>query len=369
MKTAFRTKFNCGVICLLAPLCMLQARAQSDVSSDNNFLAKLQDLAPPVIRQCMIDKVKQLPHDEIASKAVHSRDAIPSDEAQAKFAVEYLSETCFSSLDIDPSPEKRDPWRSPRAFIDALQNHVLLESYDLRKLQVLVNAYNQHQDCLFGLVQPCVFKNAKEQLLLPRKMLHETKKTDFDFADITYPPRGYSQIKIIETTGLFVLAITLTDQSHTSAVDNGADRFKTVLFRQGDMSIASEHDARYLDLSERAISVLSEGAHADCQGTHYGDHLIVFDGATSSEIGRTRLPDGVLEIEPQEPFREGSFQLRVRGQQLMADPRGENCELPYWANHFDYRFRFRCDVQKKKCQVEKHLIRTYQSCANVGVCD
>ena len=84
---------------------MLQACAQTDASSNKKLLSKLQKIAPPIIRPCIIDRVKQLPPGEIAKKAAHDRNATQSDDhAQAQFSVEYLSETCFSNLDIDPSP-------------------------------------------------------------------------------------------------------------------------------------------------------------------------------------------------------------------------------------------------------------------------
>ena len=349
---------------------MLQACALADTSSDKHFLAKLQEVAPPVIRQCIIERAKLLPAGEIADKAAHYRDATNSDEVtQAQFAVRYLSESCFSNLDIDPPPENGNPWRSPQAFIVALQNHVLLESYDLGRLQEVVDAYNLHQDCLFGLLQPCVSMDNRGQLLPTRKMLGKTEQTEFNFPDVGVSPRGHTQIRLIATEGLFILAITLTERSHTPAVDDGANHFKTVLFRQADMSVVSQYDALYLDLPERVLSVLSEGAQTDCMGTRYGEYLIIVDGATSGEVGRIRLPDGVQRIEPQGPSRKGRLQLRVHGQKIVDDPREERCEFPSWAKHYDFRYTLHCDAPRKKCHVEKRLIHTYQGCASIGGCD
>lgn len=344
------------------------ARATDTSSSRAEYFSKLEQTAPPIIRACIVKRAGELPVNEIPEKAASRENPSPSVENQATFAVEYLRETCFMDLETSPATEiSDDPWRNPDAFILGLKSHAFMAAYDSKALQALAEAYNEHQDCLFGLSYPCtpIDSNGKNRLIRQRS----NDADRFDFSDATYPPRGHSQLKTIETEELFGLLVTSTERSHTPMIDDGIDHFKTIFFRKKDMRFAAEFDALYLDPPGKKMGILSEGASSSCMGMEYGNNLLVIDSKASTELARITLPEGSSNIELQDSLDEQQFKFRVRGQQLLNDRREQECELPYWAKHFDYLYTVRCDIGKKKCRVHKKRIHLYQACANIGGCD
>ncbi len=344
------------------------ARATDASSSRDEYFSKLEQIAPPIIRQCIIEHARKLPVNEISEKAASRENPSPSVENQASFTVEYLRETCFIDLENTPATETSDDlWRNPDAFILGLKNRAFMEVYDSKSMQVLAEAYNEHQDCLFGLSYPCIPSNTNGENRLIKQRNNDADR--FDFPDSTYPPRGHSQLKTIETKELFGLLVTSTERSHTPMIDDGIDHFKTIFFHKKDMRFAAEFDALYLDFPGKKVGILSDGASSSCMGMEYGNNLIVIDSKASTKLARITLPEGSSNIELQDSLDELQLKFRVRGQQLLNDRREQECELPYWAKHFDYLYTVRCDIGKKKCRVHKKRIHLYQACANIGGCD
>lgn len=289
-------------------------------------------------------------------------------ESMTSSAIDYLSESCFQMLNIESlDGHGDDPWRNPEAFVAALQNKRLMASYDLGAINELVSAYNEHQNCLFGLSASCVPVELGGYKALSRESYEHNGESHFP--DTTYPPQGHSQIRQIETDGLFALLVTQTTHSHTPMVDGGSDQFRTVFFRKSDLAKLSEQDGLYLGFSKTPLILLSKAATGDCSGTRYGDTLLVLDSMTSRELTRVRLPDGVSSIESAKGSGANGIGLLVSGQQIVNDRRAEQCELPYWAKHFTYRYSIHCDAKRTACHAKRQLVRMRQGCADIGGCD
>ncbi len=330
----------------------------------------IRQKAPPVAVPCFLAWTENIPVSEIYENAARYEKVEPDDEeGLAKFFIGYVYAGCFDKNDIDALSKDEDNYfHSPSSLIFALENLGLFKRYDAEELTGLIEAFNAHQDCLYGLAKDCIPDTLHGIRLLKKPPI--TDPYAVHTSESIPVPRGHSQIAISDDDDPrhFALRVTLTKKSHTEDVDGGVDIYRTVFMRKSDMQVAGEHDALYV-VSSAQMSVLAEGAEESCLGTNYGERLIVLGNDKSQPILTVALPEGVSEIEGEPSIRADGHRFRIRGQQLMTDPRAESCDLPYWARHYDYRYTIRCAGGGRRCNVEKQLIRAYQGCANIGGCD
>ena len=327
--------------------------------------SNVSEIAPPIIRSCVVRNVGALTTDDWKRVEALSVNDNPKESRKAHVAVEYVSGNCFENDDFDPEIAN-SRWSSPEAFISAIQSGELLQTYSLPQLQSLIDAYNLHQRCIFGLVEGCTRVTGDNSRFAPSKISDDGTV----FPDWMPEKKGFSALSVVEFGGLFALTAKMTTRSHFEGIDDGVDEYKTTLFRKEKLSMLSKHDALFIAFpGQQALGALVVGAQTGCTGTYFGNELELLDWEELRKPVRVKLPKGVDSIAPEESSVPNVLHFRVMGEYEHSAPDEETCKPSYWARQFEYRYSLDCKTMHRGgCKLTKRLIKESFGCST-NICD
>lgn len=333
-------------------------------SRKSKLISIITEIAPPIVRNCVVREVGMLTSSDWERVATLSASENPTVTQTAHVVVEYVSGSCFDNADFDQEIANSH-WSSPDAFISAIDSGQLLHSYGLTQLRALIDTYNLHQRCIFGLIKECKHVTGDNSRFAPS----QASEDGTSFPDWKPEKKGFSELSLADFGKLFALTAKITTRSHFEGVDDGVDEYKTTLFRKANLAKLSEHDGLFIALPEQALGALAVGAQRGCTGASFGDELIVLDGEELRKPVRVKLPKGVDWIEPEEGAVADVLHFRIVGEYEHSSPAQKTCESSYWARQFEYRYSLDCyTAQRGGCKLTKRLIQENFGCSS-NICD
>lgn len=350
-------------ICCLSQACNVPSDAPIS-SRKGELISIVSEIAPPIIRSCVVRNVGTLTTEEWNRLVKLSANENPMGSQTARVAVEYVSGNCFENDDFDQEIAN-SRWSSPDAFISAILSGELLQTYSLPLLQSLIDAYNQHQSCIFGAIQGCTRVAGDKSRFAPSQI----SDNGASFPNWMPEKKGFSRLSVADFGRLFALTAKTTIRSHSWAIDDGVDEYKTTLFRKEKLAMLSKHDALFIAFPGQSLGALVEGAQTACTGTYFGEKIVVLDGEELLQPIRVKLPKGVDSIDPEESSVPNVLHFRVIGEYEHPALDQEACEPSYWARQFEYRYSLDCKTTHRGgCKLTKRLMQESFGCSS-NICD
>jgi hypothetical protein len=330
-----------------------------------------------------------------------------SDASRADAVIKYVEDACFEDSDFAPQ-FTQGRWSDPDALAASIAAGEFVKTYDQQKIQSVIDDYNVHQHCIFDWIIRCAPAAEDNSRMAPEKGRYISSETEYlppgdqsphferEYFSVISPQKqssqdyvspegiigrrlpdwspdrtGFTQLRLFELGRFFLLVATVTTKSHNNgAIDDGADEYKTIVFRKDDLSVVLKHDGRLIEFPRKTLGALVD-AYEGCLSA-YGNELVFYDGNSFTERAKINLPHGdILTIEPQAPPASETASLIVKGQvvdETRSDESG--CDGFPMAKLFEYRYFIDCrDSHAQSCKVTKKQVRSYRGCSDIGGCD